>query len=550
MSRIILLLSLSGLMTHVHVQAQDLDDAIEAELDNLGDPVQSGGSGDIVEDTFSDLDLDEAEEAGLESELEAEPQRASQPAPKMQSSSSWDSSGLDEPNRAFEQRLFRIFSQSQPISQSRWEEVIGARREEIYSIQAGDTLWDISQTFFGDGFFWSKLWAENSSFENPHEIRPGQMVRFVSGTESSAPSIGVEDSAPYLADLQRQDNSTRTAPVPTLASGASESIVVNPMLVGSGRPPIYRQQAMKKLSPEELAGSEEIEVDEILPDPEIPPQSRPSRPVLRNLPPSFVQHQYKEVGLYDSTGLDAGKVRALMVPATVIPNSFIVDEAVSESGRVAEIEAGEKVASTGQAVFLRMKTDAKRGDKFSVLFPREKIKVGVVDSVGPVMEVGGTVEILGKVEDNQDYYRALVTLSVNPIRLGSVVTTMELPRGTFTRRGTRTTIETKIIGGEFDANRKIFGEGSVVFLDAGKEAGLKVGDILPIQGRRGVRRPDSKIPYWQKPIGLVKVIKTENRVSTAFVLETRDEVLVGDRTGGTIAGSKGIYKEEWVEGVE
>lgn len=49
-----------------------------------------------------------------------------------------------------------------------------------YTIRAGDTLWNVSQSMRGRGG-WPKLWAMNPKITNPHWIYPGQVVRLREG---------------------------------------------------------------------------------------------------------------------------------------------------------------------------------------------------------------------------------------------------------------------------------------------------------------------------------------------------------------------------------
>ncbi len=46
-----------------------------------------------------------------------------------------------------------------------------------YTIQKGDTLWDLSDHFFDSPWLWPELWQENDQIPNPHWIYPGERIR-------------------------------------------------------------------------------------------------------------------------------------------------------------------------------------------------------------------------------------------------------------------------------------------------------------------------------------------------------------------------------------
>ena len=46
-----------------------------------------------------------------------------------------------------------------------------------YTVQKGDTLWDLSDHFFDSPWLWPELWQENDQIPNPHRIYPGERIR-------------------------------------------------------------------------------------------------------------------------------------------------------------------------------------------------------------------------------------------------------------------------------------------------------------------------------------------------------------------------------------
>ena len=62
---------------------------------------------------------------------------------------------------------------------------------DTYTIQRGDTLWDICARMLGDPFFWPKLWTFNQYITNPHWIYPGNVISFREGTETTPPQFEV-----------------------------------------------------------------------------------------------------------------------------------------------------------------------------------------------------------------------------------------------------------------------------------------------------------------------------------------------------------------------
>ncbi|MES2963780.1 MAG: hypothetical protein V4760_07795 [Bdellovibrionota bacterium] len=553
------------------VSAQDLDEAIDAELDSATDldsaadlesePEMPKAQSD---DELDDIDLEEDEgtsqaqatptpkpAASAESEMEdelqldepeetkvAEPQAPApveepsleepeappaiveepppaideppvdvsepQAPPAIAKAPEADSDLFDAPNVAFERKLHKIVESVKPVDDFSWEEVLGDRRAELYPIQAGDTLWDISKTFFGDGFFWGKLWSQNGTIENPHDISKGFALKFIAGTEGDAPTIGVTKI---------------TAPAKSVGNGIFTR--------SSSDRPFYREDVEGEITQEDI-DTGIAETQEIIPEPTLPPPSK-RVPLLRELPYSFKLDRPDSIDQgFDLSGIKGAPAIRARESATVILPSYAVDRAPEELGKVEEIEATERIAGTGSYVYVRLNRDVNIGMRvtFAQLRPRPS------GAPGPIVDVRGIGVITGMVNENKNVYRALVMTTLEPVEKGAYVLDEPPPRVTYTSEGRRAEADVQVLGSTFDNERRLMGLGSVVYLSGGAKAGLRVGDILGISSKRGTRFLDTRYPNTTVPIASVKIADVREKVATAIVLDNAEFITIGDRTSG------------------
>lgn len=101
----------------------------------------------------------------------------------------------------------------------------------IYVVRKGDTLWDLSERFFKDPFYWPNLWSKNPAIGNPHFIYPGQKLRVFPDrievvTPPPAQTPAAKSSEPVTAVPIREKN---------FSVVGSEGFISDDDLAGVGR---------------------------------------------------------------------------------------------------------------------------------------------------------------------------------------------------------------------------------------------------------------------------------------------------------------------------
>ncbi len=46
----------------------------------------------------------------------------------------------------------------------------------LHTVDPGDTLWDITETYLGSAWIWPSVWKDNGEIPNPHQISPGDHI--------------------------------------------------------------------------------------------------------------------------------------------------------------------------------------------------------------------------------------------------------------------------------------------------------------------------------------------------------------------------------------
>lgn len=543
-------LAVGGAFSMGQASAQGTDHSLDAEIDAFVDEEPLPSIDDLV--NTPDVAPSQIAQKAQKAAIKPEPRPAAMDlAPAS-----------DEPNAEFEKRIAQIYADhSEPVSSERWAQLVGAKAQESYAIQTGDTLWDLSRTLFADGFYWSKLWAENPEIHNPHRIEKGQTLRFIGGTESDAPELHVVEAEEPAAQHAAQSSaeapqSPAQGPVSRKggpdkltieATKAFEKVDVVPAIrevpndaavttnsrikivrgAHTGEAPYFEEDLDGKLAQADREAGVVIEQSEIVPRPLLPPPERRLKPIA-NLPPSFQIYRPRIVD--KSVEIKRRATRAEREVGAIVPSYIAMENEPESIGTLEEADVGGNTASTGQYVFIRAKDQLSIGSKVFTIQDRYRVSSSATGTIGRAYEIGGIVEIRELIDESARLYRGQVTYAVSPINVGNQILPGVPPRVPVTTRGRRNTNQLTIAAGGFVEDRQNLGDESIVFLDRGN-AEVEVGDVLSVQARRGERRK-TIAPDQLTPIGILKVFAVHGRVVSAIVVLATEEIHIGDKTGG------------------
>jgi hypothetical protein len=406
------------------------------------------------------------------------------PAPThADASSSFSNSGSGDPDFNKENRFHNVYKKynEQPTSDEAWDKAVGARKSEVYKVEKGNTLWDISNTFFGDPNFWPKLWSlNNGTILNPHEITPDMNIKFYPGTMMDAPTLAV-------------------------AGKEGETTA-------------------------ETEGDKMVEPSAA--EPPVPPSRRKHTPVLGALPNSLPKGRF---GVYDDSSAVEIEFRNTKMPVPYeFLSYFVADDEVPGTGTVTATELESQTANEFQYIYVKINGTQEKN------YIVQKNMGEVVDPAvkgrkARMVEVQGGIEVLEKVNAEKNIYRAIVKKAIQPVEVGAVLVPGEVPM-IDPRPGTvNNSANAKIMGGEFGKKRGLFGSNTLVFLDGGTGRGFQEGQNLTIYADSALRNRQANAILNDRSIGTLKVVKVTPNFATAYITNSNEDILLGDYVG---VGSK------------
>lgn len=443
-----------------------------------------------LEDSLVPVEEDIVEEAPVEMTPEPVVEETPEPTPAP-----YVEPAQPEPSYAetvpddFEQRMHRIYSQfyTEATSDSAWTQIAGEKIKETYTVQPGDTLWDISVTFFGNGHYWPKVWQMNDSITNPHLISAGYMLKFVPGQIDSAPQLRITENG-------------ETELVPGTTELATKIEDPNTMTAEQG--------------------------------PVIPPPDKKYVPVLTELPLSLPYIMGPKSDGFDEDGFDLQIKKPKIQSAKVYLTSYLSEEKPINVGKIIEMnEDDDETATLYETVFIQMNNGAQIGEKVTVYSIGPRIKDTAGRGMGYPIIQEGEIQIQELVNQKEDVYKGMVVRSIGNAKVGSFVARIPLATGNISETQPATPINAEIVGGPFDEERTVLGYQDIVYLSKGANEGLKEGQVFTVLKSVRDRKKSSMVEDLREQVAKIKVLKTTPQRATAIVLNSTQFVRPGDFIG-------------------
>ena len=389
------------------------------------------------------------------------------------------------------------------IPNADWNDIAGKSTGGTYQIVNGDWLWKISKNIFGSGFYYSKVWALNPYITNPHEIEPGMILSFSTGSDNNIPALNMQ--------MARKENLSVTKSFTDFDKWGANSkpkwMIEREKLKSSG---VYLQYATSDTKEDLQTIGEKAQVKEY--ETYEPPK------------PNFVIDI--PVDQYDESGFDKNAKIIVKYSDGFHLTTFLSNNIVQDFGKVESTISGKQLLVAHDKIFVRFdqKIDVVVGDKFSIYVGKGKMSNKNSDRKGYKYVIAGNFETTKK---HKGVWECKILESSETISRGDRVTVFTPKIERITQTFNPRLIESVLIGGYQDLKR-FAAFGDVVYLDRGRADGVEVGNVFEVYGfkDRGTEKNITDNPTYKN--GELVVLTVTDNFSTALVQSSKREFLIGD----------------------
>ena len=401
-----------------------------------------------------------------------------------------------------EKELMEIAKNMQgKIPNSEWNEIAGKSTSGTYKVMPGDWLWKISQKLFGTGFYYAKIWALNPYITNPHEIEPGMILSFSTGSDNMAPTLDLAKRNKLISEktkLSRFERFGEDAEPPWIDERAK--------LQKEG---IYFQYSTGDTE----ADLEAIGKENLIKEYEV--YEPPKLDFAISVPESE----------YDDQGFDKSSKVQYDYKEGFHLTTFVTTNLVQDFGKIESGIEENLYFSSFDKVYVRFddQIDIVPGDKFSIYVAEGEVAQQNSDRKGFQYTIAGSFQVIQKQEDLWECEIIEVT---EGIKRGNRVTVYTPRIQQITKSYNSRIIESVLVGSYNGQNYPYYGD--VVYLDRGRADGVEVGNVFQVYGfrDRGTGKNITDNPAYKN--GEITVINLTDNFATGIVTQATRDFKIGD----------------------
>lgn len=463
-------------------------------------------------DTIDEIDI-------LAKDVETKPQEQSVEIVEPAKASTDQSKNVSDEKVTLDKNLFNVGKEEKEllelakfvekkIPNEEWNELATAAKVDKYVVQEGDWLWKISQNLFGSGFYYSKIWSMNPQITNPHEIEPGQVLVFSTGSESAFPKVAFGSF---------EDEGGGRASVQVASSGAfssyGEDIRSNWLrerrkLVDKGA----FFQSLTESTYDDVLSMTEVELNT---------DYKKYTPPISKI---IIEEPSQE---YDKDGVSTVEKQEIAVSQGFYLNTFLTTNLIQDFGYISDKRNESVFVQKGEMVYVKFdkSLQVRPGDQFSIYEPAGKVSHEISDREGLRYTITGQIKAVREFEDNK--WEVKVTDLIGTVERGARVSVYTPKIAKIFKTYNSRRIEAAMIGCFKDQERGL-SLGDVIYLDRGRVDGVELGNVFELYSfmDRGTGKKISSQPTYVK--GEATVITVTDNFATAVISYSVNEMGVGD----------------------
>lgn len=391
------------------------------------------------------------------------------------------------------------------IPKDEWNEIAAASKTDRYVVQDGDWLWKISQRLFGSGFYYSKIWSMNPQITNPHEIEPGQVLVFDTGSSQDFPQIQFgefneesPDSAPNLVATNTFSKYGEEV--------KSSWLEERKKLKDNGA----FFQYITDTTYEDVLDFNASNLNEDYKKYE-PPES--------NITISEPSDEYDKNGIDKTTKLNFNVKEGFYL------NTFLTTNFVQDLGFIDAKKDESIFIKKHETAYVKFDKTVKPrpGDVFSVYYPEGKVSHPISDREGLKYTVVAQIKTIKQIEDKWEVYVTDLSGFVErKARITTYMPKIDKVFKTFNKR----TIEAAVIG-SYKETASGISMGDVVYLDRGRVDGVELGNVFETYSFKdeGTGKKITNTPTYLT--GELVVITLSDNFATALVTNSSTDFKIG-----------------------